>query len=277
MKWTAMIVLAGATLAAAQPATAAQLFLDMFKYSDPAFESSLQVNLTGVPGVTGVTAHAADGSPLTLSAYAPGQYVAPLGPFTLFTQAHAASIGNWSLAVEFTGGGVAAYNFTVNDFRTPFTATSFPPAPTVLSPAHDATGVAASPTFTWDNGGTHTGSLESLFVSVWSQAVPGVGIFENSFGGSLGLNDTAWTPSIVLPAGLASFLVQYETNANEDANVADPVFNAAASTVADPGLGWTSSGDLFSSDLINFTVAPEPATLALLALGGLALLRRRSR
>jgi hypothetical protein len=68
------------------------------------------------------------------------------------------------------------------------------------------------------------------------------------------------------------FLVQYETNENEEAIVDDPVFNAAASTMADPGISWEfTGGDLYARDLITFTVVPEPAGWLLLIAGLLTL------
>lgn len=267
-----LAVLAGVAAATAEASPAGDVVVDMFKYSDPAFETTIQLNLSDVPGVVGVSATTAGGSPLALTPFAPNQYVAKVGPFASFDDARAATVGIWNLSLGFSGG-TATYEFLVHDFRTVFTTASFPPAPTVLYPLDGATGVAQSPTFLWNNGGTHTGALESLFVSTQSVAVPGVGIFENSFGGPIGLNDTSWTPSIVLPPGAATFLVQYETNENEDANVDNPIL--LGGTVPDPGIAWSSSGDLFSRDLVGFTVTPEPATLTLLALGGLLLSRRR--
>jgi len=258
--------------AAAGPLPTGNVTVDMFKYSDPAFETAIQVNLSGVPGVTGVSATTAGGSSLPLTPYAPNQYAATVGPFASFDDARAATVGIWNLSLGFSGGA-ADYEFLVHDFRTVFTAASFPPAPTVLYPLDGATGVAQSPTFLWNNGGTHTGALESLFVAAQSVSVPGVGIFESSSSGPIGLNDTSWTPSIVLPPGAATFLVQYETNENEDANVDNPILTGGAAP--DPGIAWSSSGDLFSRDLVGFKVTPEPATLALLALGGLLLSRRR--
>ena len=198
-----------------------------------------------------------------------------VGPFASFAGFRSATVGNWTLTIQFAGGD-AVYGFVVNDFRTPFTTDSFPPAPTMTSPTDGAINVAPTPTFQWDNGGTHTGAIESLFVSVQSQVNPAIGQFENSFGGCIGLNDETWTPSVVLPAGLASFFVQYETNENEGANVDDPIFDAQASTVPDPNIVWDgTSGDLFSRDLIDFTVVPEPATLALFAAGAIVFFRRR--
>ena len=265
-------------------AEAAGVEVNAFKYSDPSFESNVQVDLSGVPGVVGASVKTAGGTVQALSSYAPDHYGAWQGPWTSFAEFHTAAIGDWQLVIDLTGGDKAVYDFSVNEFGDPFTSDSFPPAPTMTSPSNGQSGVSPTPTFQWDNGGTHTGALESLYVFVASQANPAISQFESSSGGSLTLASESWTPTVVLPPGAAYYLVQYETNQDEDAKVTTPVFNISASTVADPNIPWDLSyGDLFSRDDIEFTVAPEPATLALLALGfalslskgGMALNRRR--
>ena len=270
--------LAAVALALVSQAGGASVSVSAFKHSDPAFETNVEVDLGGVAGVTGVGALCADGSPVVLNEYATDQFGSFVGPFGSFAAFYTATVGNWRLTVEFGSGNEAVYDMTVNDFRTPFVSTSFPPAPTVSAPVDGATGVAPTPTFVWDNGGLHAGAMESLFVSVWNVANPAIGVFEGSSGGPITLNAETWTPAIVLPAGAAEFLVQYETNEDEGANVDDPVFNAGLSTVGDPGIVWdSSSGDLFSRDLIGFEVVPEPGTLFLIALGVPALAARARR
>ena len=281
MKRTAILCAAAAALVSACPVQAARVTVDAFKHSEPFFESNVQVDLAGEPGVTGVRAVRADGVPTVLDMVGPDLFGAWQGPFGTFAALHNATVGDWRLIVELGAGNEAVYDMAVNDFRTPFTSSSFPPAPTVLTPP-DGGLAGPAPTFVWDSGGAHTGALENLFVSVLSQVDPTVGVFENSAGPGLSLDAETWTPAIVLPEGPASFLVQYETNENEDANVDDPVFNAALSGPPDPGIVWTdSSGDLFSRDLIEFTVVgdiPEPASVVLFLLGNLAVYRRlRSR
>lgn len=279
MRWMRILCVAFAVLACAAEGRAAWVFVDAFKHSEPFFETGIQVELPGVAGVTGVRAVRADGTPLALEAFSPEAFGARLGPFGSFGAFHSATVGNWQLIVELGAAGEAVYDMAVNDFRTPFTTDSFLPTPTVLSPPDGATGVSPTPTFVWDNGGPHTGALENLFVSVASEADPAVGVFESSTGGPITLDAETWTPPIVLPEGPASFLVQYETNENEDPNVDDPIFNAAASTAPDPGITWSgSSGDLHSRDLIEFNAVPEPTTLALFLLGHWAVYARlRSR
>jgi len=257
--------------------SAAWLYVDAFKHSEPFYETGFELGLQDVPGATGARAVAADSSDVSLDLVGSGQYGAWLGPFATFTDFRDATVGSWRLVVEFAGGD-AVYDFVVNDFRSPFTPDSFAPSPAMLSPLDGATGVDPTPTFLWDNGGTHDGAMESLFVFVWSEADPSVLEFASSTSGPVTLASESWTPSVVLPAGAASFLVQYETNENEDANVGDPVFNASLSTIADPGITWvTTSGDLFSRDLIEFAVVPEPAAMSILGLWGLALAWRRPR
>ncbi|MDY7011830.1 MAG: hypothetical protein SVV80_13935 [Planctomycetota bacterium] len=272
--WIAALV--GGVLFFAPAGRAAIIWVNGFKYSDPSFKSNVEVDLTDIAGVTGVKASSADGAVLVLDAFAPGQYGAWMGPWNSFSAFHAATVGDWELSIEFTGGGKANYDFVVNDFRSPFTSDSFPPAPTILAPTDGQAGVGQNPTFQWDNGGPHTGSMESLFAYVQSNANPAISEFASSSGGTLTLGSESWTPTVTLPPGSAYFLVQYETNENEDANVGNPVFDVASSTVADPHILWWSFGDLFSRDEITFSVVPEPATLSLLAMGAcLPLLRRR--
>jgi hypothetical protein len=255
---------------------AGQIYVDAFKFSDPAYQTAVQVDLAELGGITAVGALTANGTALTLDAFGSGQYGAWTGLWSNFSDFHSATVGNWRLTVTLGGAGQAVYDFVVNDFRSPFTADSFPPAPTVTYPPDGGGGIPQTPTFQWNNGGPHTGPLESLFVRTDSTVNPAVFEFASSSAGPLTLNSVSWTPSVVLPAGAATFLVQYETNQDEDANVDDPVFNPSLSTAADPNVNWVgSSGDLFSRDLVGFTVLPEPATLGLLVLGGLALCLRR--
>jgi hypothetical protein len=259
-------------------AQAADLSVSGLKLSDPQFLTLIEVS--DVAGVMGARARAADGTNITLTPAGPDQFALFLDPFSTFSEFRAATTGNWRLTLEFVGGA-AMYDFVVNDFHTPFTEADFPPAPTMLSPTDGAAGVSSTPTFLWNPGGPHTGPLESLFVSVSSLVDPTAFAVEGSFGGSgLTLASSSWTPPLMLPAGPATFLVQYETNGNEDAVVNVPVFNAAASTIADPGIVWEStSGDLFARDLITFTVVPESSTVLLLTSGLIPafILRLRSR
>jgi len=278
MRWLRIPGVVAVALALVSQAGGASVSVSAFKHSEPAFETHVEVDLAGVTGVTGVTALRPDATPVVLNEYAADQFGSLVGPFGSFAAFHGATVGDWRLTVEFGSGNDAVYDMKVNDFRTPFVSTSFPPAPTVSAPVDGATGVATSPTFVWDNGGSHTGAMESLFVSVWNVANPAIGVFEGSSGGPITLNAETWSPAIVLPAGAAEFLVQYETNENEGANVDDPVFNAGLSTVGDPGIVWdSSSGDLFSRDVIGFQVVPEPGTLLLIALGVPALAARPRR
>ena len=276
MRSTVILCAVFVVMAGMSEVQAAWLSVNAFKYSDLSYETTVQVDLPDVAGVTDARAAGADGTAITLSPFGLQQFEARLGPFASFTGFHDATVGDWRLIVEFGSGNDAAYDFTVNDYRSPFTDSSFPPAPTVLSPLDGATDVEPTPTFLWNNGGAHTGTLESLFVSVRSDVNPAIGEFEGSTGGPISLNAETWTPSVVLPAGPASFLVQYETNESEDAHVSSPLFNPAFSTIADPGITWDqSAGDLFSRDLIGFTVVPEPSTLGLFLLCLPALWRRR--
>lgn len=264
-----------ALLLVAAHVQAASLSVSGFKYSDTKFETVVQVDLPMVAGVTGVDIVAGGGTPLALSVPfgATDQYVGTFGPFADLAPFLATTDGIWSVRLRFGAGEMAMYEVFVSGFGSP-AADPFLPVPTITSPLDGATGVSATPTFTWDNGGTHNGAMESLFVNTWSLTGP-VSQFDNSSGG-LGLNDQSWTPSVVLPAGQAQFLVQYETNQDEDGRVSPLFFNAGGSTMVDPLISWDSHwGELYSRDLVTFTVVPEPASLALLTLGAAAMLRRR--
>jgi len=264
--------LLGVMLAAAPAARGAELVVDALKYSDPVYETSILVDLGAAPGVTGVSAKTADGTMVALNMEGPGNYQAKLGPFAAFAAFHAATVGNWQLLIDYSGTA-AVYDFTINEFRTPFDENSWPGVPTMIDPLDGAFGVPATPTFQWNNGGAHA-VPESLLTYVQSDVTPAIFQAANP-----ALTTTSWTPAIVLPPGAASFLVQYESNLNEDDHVTDPVYDINTSTAPDPGIVWdTSNGDLLSRDLIRFTVVPEPATMFLLAAGFVPwFCRRRSR
>ena len=81
MKHLAILCVSAILLAGVSDARASWLHVDCFQYSDPAFETGIDLDLSDCPQVTGVRAVSADGTPLTLDEYTLHQFAATLGPF----------------------------------------------------------------------------------------------------------------------------------------------------------------------------------------------------
>ncbi len=173
--------------------------------------------------------------------------------------------GNHTLRITHSGG-VTDYDFTMGTI----TDGMFPALP-VLAPV--PANIPQNYNFQW----AWSGSASEMYAEAEID-----GSFyeeEESFSGgfTVGLS-TDWTPDFAPHTGFGEFYVGY-------AKVGD--------VKAGNGLavsGWSKTGggtDIFagvndmvldfadSGDLVFFNVVPEPATMSMLALGGLAMLRRR--
>ena len=94
MKRLAILCVSAISLAGVSEAREAWLYVDSFQYSDPAFETGIDVHFPDGPEVTGVRAVSANGTALTLDEYVSHQFAATLGPFSSFNDFRNAMVGN---------------------------------------------------------------------------------------------------------------------------------------------------------------------------------------
>ena len=168
-----------------------------------------------------------------------------------------------------TASGDCVYNFSINAV----TADMFAPIPVITDPNDGAT-VAKNVNFTWTWSG-NTSDVDEL----WAEVEPLSGgpswDENNSCDGTMNLSDTSWQPGLT-NTGQASFCLGYDIDDPMDGSIllSAITFDAGSSTRSD--FGWDDQEAYLSSeDEIDMAVVPEPATLAVLGIGTLTLIRRR--
>lgn len=199
-------------------------------------------------------------SPISLSAE-PDQWKWKSGDYdSLSTLQDDYATGDWTL--RFYGPG--------NTLVDSVTVSYAPDAPsgivTFTTPLEGATGVPVFPTFEWE---TYTGTGDGLALWVSPHDQGENAIYEDF----AELDATAWTCGALTP------LTHYDVGVNV-ATVMNGTF--VNGKVHGPTL-TTVNGDAFTyyevfenDNYVSFTTdVPEPASISLLVLGGLALLRRR--
>ena len=181
-----------------------------------------------------------------------------------------AIVGSAKMRVH-TSAGYATYAFTLGTV----TESMFPVVPTI-TPTPFPSSVPQRYTFTWTWGG-NTGDVDELVVEAWVDPGGPPAWYEAEYTeGQIALNATQWTPGIA-ETGQASFFVGY--SARQDAMLTGWAYIGGESTTGavfdfagdDERLVYAGAGD----ERDGFNVVPEPTTLSLLALSGLAVVTRR--
>lgn len=176
---------------------------------------------------------------------------------------------NWRIRLDFSDGSASVYGFTVNTANV--TAGQFTGLPRITSPLNGAIGVSADATITWESPSNVGGTTEA-----WAAHQPLASIFET--GTSLSTDDTSWTPGDIAANG-DRISIQY-TNPDADGTL------SSLSLVSGQPVTWAIPGQIdfgdwptlkyISSDEVTVNVVPEPGSLAMIALLGLAGRRRRA-
>jgi len=212
------------------------------------------VAVTGT-GLSSVTMTPPAMSPISLVAqlpgHGPGDWFYASDDYATLTGLRADfPLGQYSFSID---GGVDSVVLTVG----PTASSGFA---SITYPSHGETGIPLSPTFTWTSC---VGLGDSLGVAVFDQE--GMTMYLDY--PHLPISQTSWTPGLLVAGHEHEFEVA--------------VFSG---TSGQPYARSTVGGDAFEyydlfefCNTVSFTTTPEPATLSLLALGGLALLRRSRR
>ncbi len=179
---------------------------------------------------------------------------------------NAAIAGDWHVDIV-TGKGAHGWgDCTLNALPD----SDFLPVPTITSPtdgADDGPGVMMQ----WNHNGAEADALE-MFAELEDADGTWQEMQREVYFGDPKPWPTSWMPDFVPAAGPAEAIVAYGRDPS-DLLAGDP-------TAGGDDLNWDTDpvlGFVASVDVVDFNVVPEPATVALLAVGSLAALRRTRR
>ena len=271
-----ILFVAVVVLAAAQAGANDWMEMEVWKYREVAtgnirYGSAFSVGVDGVTGTDKVWAKLGGlVNPINLPEEDLGggvsEYSAGAEGWTL-PQLNGILAGANRLTVN-TAGGLCVYDFTISTIPDSL----FAPLPVVTDPVNLAINVPQDQTFQWTWRGD--ARVSELWTEV-SDLADVLWVEDYSGGGGLALSDLSWQPNLA-QTGWAVFTAGYDVVAPMDGSsiVSALTFNAGASTGVD--FGWDSAEAFASAEgRAAFEVVPEPATLALLGIGALAIIRRR--
>ncbi|MBN1941825.1 MAG: PEP-CTERM sorting domain-containing protein [Phycisphaerae bacterium] len=160
--------------------------------------------------------------------------------------------GNYDLVIQYTGGGLSEYSFVVESIQ----ADDLPEVATILTPT-EGESVVGTYTMTWSHNTRAGEVVEAYFEKE--------GYKQILYGEDTPWEDYSWTLEGI-PAGDGEFEVKYEND-------------ITATQISDWQL--ISGSDVITNiraeacSEVSVSITPEPATLGLLVVGGLALFRRK--
>jgi hypothetical protein len=227
-------------------------------HSEYRYEGELFLEGMTADAVSAKTPDSSTFEPLT--AEGPGEWFLESPTDLTLAELQTGMGGSWTLRVVI---GVDTYDYTFD--VTAVQDSDFLPVPEVTDPA-DGTDIGEDHEFMWENNDAHLqadGYMAMVEDDTWEVSN---GWMADGSEGSLPQDGESWLVQD-MPTGPAEFEICYGVYLNLISNTSEP---SGAPDITE----WNSVA--ISCDEVSMNIIPEPVTLSLLALGGAALLRRRS-